>query len=50
MASRIVFEWGSFTSAVRRFILVVVDAEITQHVFVVDNLGLVLLNEIIGTD
>ena len=39
VAGRMIFEYGSFTSAVRRFRLVVVDAESIQYVFVSENLG-----------
>ena len=37
MAGKIIFEWGTCTSAVQRLRLVLVDAEILHHVLVVKN-------------
>jgi hypothetical protein len=35
VASRIIYEWGTCTGAIRRFKLEIVNIEITQHMFVI---------------
>ena len=52
MASRITYEWGTSTGAIRRLRFEIVNIEITQHMFVIiffDSIGLVWTYEIIGT-
>jgi hypothetical protein len=35
VASRIIYEWGTCTGAIRRFKLEIVNIETTQHMFVI---------------
>ena len=37
VVSRIIYEWGTSTGAIRRLNLEVVNTEITQHMFVIKN-------------
>jgi hypothetical protein len=51
--SRIIYEWGTCTGAIRRLRFEIVNIEIMQHVFVikiVDAIGLVKAYEIIGIE
>jgi hypothetical protein len=37
VASRIIYEWGTCTGAIRRLRFEIVNIEITQHMFVIKN-------------
>jgi hypothetical protein len=53
VVSRIIYEWGTCTGAIRRLRFEIVNIEIMQHVFVikiVDAIGLVKAYEIIGIE